>query len=645
MRKCKCSVCGGVLGLIVAWATSGCVDQPSCNECTAQDESTLGETSTGDGNAGDGDGDGDGGKIEGDGNTPQILQLSYAQIKQFDFTWTAAVGAETYKLLEQADFGEDYVQVGTETASTQMSLTVPLHLRLNARYIVQACDDLGCTDHAAVDTVGSMAEAIGYVKASNSNADDMFGWSVAISKDGDTVAVGARGESSSATGIEGDQSDNSAIEAGAVYVFVRDEQSAWSQQAYIKASNADPRDEFGTSVALSADGDTLVVGAPGEMSIATGIDGNQSDNSINRAGAAYVFVRDEQNAWSQQAYVKASNTPQYNEFDGGDVFGDCVALSDDGDTLAVGARLEWSSATGIGGDQADDSAYWAGAVYLFERDVLNAWSQQAYIKASNTDADDQFGGSLALSGDGNTLVVGAISEDSAAMGIGGNQADNSVDNSGAVYVFARDGQSPWSQQAYVKASHGDNKDYFGFSVALSDDGNTLVVGATGEDSAAMGIEGNQADNSVDDSGAVYVFGRDGQDAWAQQTYVKAPYTHPNMKFGTKVALSGDGNTLIVGALMEGGGGPGIGSDPSVPLAFGSGAVHVFARNGQNAWSQQAYVKASNPGAVDTFGGAVALSKDATTMVVGARFEQSAATGISGDQLDESAYWAGAVYLY
>jgi hypothetical protein len=643
MRKCKYSVCGVVLGLIVAWVTSGCVDQPSCNECTAQDESTLGETSTGDGNAGDGDGDG--GKIEGDANPPQILQLSYSQIKQFDFTWTAASGAETYKLLEQADFGEDYVQVGTETASTHMSLTVPLHLRLNASYIVQACDDLGCTDHAAVDTVGSMAEAIGYVKASNVNAGDMFGWSVAISKDGDTVAVGARGESSSASGIGGDQSDNSAIEAGAVYVFVRDEQSSWSQQAYIKASNADPHDAFGTSVALSADGDTLVVGAPGEMSIATGIDGNQSDNSINRAGAAYVFVRNEQNAWSQQAYVKASNTPQYDEFDGGDVFGECVALSDDGNTLAVGARLEWSSATGIGGDQANDSAYWAGAVYLFERDELHAWSQQAYVKASNTDADDQFGGSLALSGDGNTLVVGAIGEDSAAMGIGGNQADNSSSNTGAVYVFARDGQSPWSQQAYVKASNSDNTDYFGYSVALSDDGNTLVVGAIGEDSAAMGIEGNQADNSEKKAGAVYVFGRDGQDAWAQQIYVKAPNTHQFMQFGTKVALSGDGNTLIVGALKEGGGGPGIGSDPFAPLGFGSGAVHVFERNGQNAWSQQAYVKASNPGAYDGFGEAVALSEDATTMVVSAQFEGSAATGISGDQLDESAGMAGAVYLY
>ena len=121
---------------------------------------------------------------------------------------------------------------------------------------------------------------------------------------GDTVVVGADGEASTATGVNGDQSDNSANFSGAAYVFVRDGTN-WSQQAYLKASNTGGADRFGGSVAVS--GDTVVVGALGEDSNATGANGNQSDNSAGASGAAYVFVRDG-TSWSQQAYLKASNT-------------------------------------------------------------------------------------------------------------------------------------------------------------------------------------------------------------------------------------------------------------------------------------------------------------------------------------------------
>ncbi len=109
-----------------------------------------------------------------------------------------------------------------------------------------------------------------------------------------------------------------------------------------------------------------------------------------------------------------------------------VALS--GDTLAVGAALEQSAATGINDDQSDNSADNAGAAYVFTR-TAGVWSQQAYIKASNTDAEDEFGWSVALSGD--TLAVGAQFEDGNATGINDDQSDNSAADSGAVYVFTR----------------------------------------------------------------------------------------------------------------------------------------------------------------------------------------------------------------
>jgi hypothetical protein len=165
----------------------------------------------------------------------------------------------------------------------------------------------------------------------------------------------------------------------------------------------------------------------------------------------------------------------------------------------VGARYESSNATGINGDQADNSAANSGAVYVFTR-TGSSWAQQAYIKASNTGANDVFGLSVSLSGD--TLAVGAFGEASNAMGINGNEADNSTSNSGAVYVFTRTG-STWAQQAYVKASNTEANDRFGGSVSLS--GDTLVVGAFGEASNATGINGSEVDNAAPNSGAVYVF--------------------------------------------------------------------------------------------------------------------------------------------
>src|SRR5262245_2283627 len=209
------------------------------------------------------------------------------------------------------------------------------------------------------------------------------------------------------------------------------------QAAYIKASNAEAFDHFacgggnqghtGTSIAVSGDATTMAIGAPLESGGTPGINGNQSDNSMYAAGAVYVYVR-QGDSWTQQAYVKASNPGQ------NDHFGSSVALSRDGGTMAVAAHWEESAATGINGNQNDNSVPQAGAVYVFTR-TGTTWTQQAYIKASNTGKrgqgddpgdGDQFGFSLALSGDGSTLAVGAITEDGAAQQINGNQMDDSA---------------------------------------------------------------------------------------------------------------------------------------------------------------------------------------------------------------------------
>jgi len=564
------------------------------------------------------------------------LSLSFSQIKRFDFTWDAVPGAEHYQVFESLGVGEPYAQLGGDVSGESVSFEMPLHFRWQARYVLRACNAAGCTDSAAVDVVGSLAEAVGYFKGSNTREADTFGGSVALSGDGNTLVVGAQWEDSNATGIGGNQADDSAMDSGAVYVFVRDGVGAWSQAAYVKASNTDAFDRFGHSVALSGDGNTLAVGAYLEDGNATGIGGNEADDSADGSGAVYVYVRDAMGTWSQAAYVKALNTGA------DDFFGLAVALSEDGNTLAVGAVKEDSNTTGIGGSP-NESAQDAGAVYVFVRDGAGVWSPQAYVKASNTGVSAWFGSSVALSEDGDSLAVGSVYESSNATGIGGDQTNSNTMGAGAVYVFVRDGAGVWSQQAYVKASNTGEFDLFGYSVALSGDGDTLAVGAYWEDSSATGIEGNQADEGAPESGAVYVFVRDGAGAWSQEAYVKASNTGVMDYFGYGVELSGDGNILAVGAYGEASTATGIGGYQASDGAFASGAVYVFVRDG--AWSQEAYVKAPNPESSDSFGDSVALSGDGNTLAVGAKWEDSSATGIGGNQADGSAGSAGAVYLF
>jgi cysteine-rich repeat protein len=498
------------------------------------------------------------------------------------------------------------------------------------RDVGERCDD-GNLANGDGCSAACTASTTTYVKASNTRTNDQFGTAVALSADGSTLAVGAPDEGSAATGVDGDQADRSASFAGAVYVFTRSG-TTWQQQAYLKASNTRAGLQFGMTLALSADGSTLAVGAQFEPSAATGVNGDQADHSAPWAGAVYVFTRSG-TAWHQEAYLKASNTTA------NDQFGISVALTADGSTLAAGAINESSGAVGANGDQTDRSTPSAGAVYLFARSEAT-WRQQVYLKASNTGIGDGFGASVALSADGTTLAVGASTEDSAATGINGNQASNSAIASGAVYVFTHPGDT-WQQQAYVKASNTSTSDLFGSSVALSGDGSTLAVSAYAEDSGAIGIDGNQTNDAIPESGAAYIFARTGA-IWRQQAYVKASNTGPTAEFGWSLAMSPDGSKLAVAAVTEDSDAVGIDGDQHNFDALASGAVYMFQRDGTRWW-QQAYIKASNTGTADQFGSGVSIASDGT-VAVGALGEASAATGVGGDQDDDSEIAAGAVYV-
>jgi hypothetical protein len=307
-----------------------------------------------------------------------------------------------------------------------------------------------------------------------------FGHGIAISGDGTTLAIGAYGEDSTGVGAEF---------AGTVHVFVRGA-SGWSEQAKLRGVNTEAFDYFGWSVALASHGDTLAVGAFGESGGAAGVDGNARDNSKPRSGAAYVFARSGA-LWTQQAYVKASNP------DVDDGFGTSIALAADGATLAVGAPVESSVATGIDGDQTSNAAGAAGAVYTYARSGAT-WAQTAYIKgahiggppkldAGGAASGDRVGASVAFSGDGARLAIGAPGDSG---------------ETGAAYVLTR-AASSWVFAYIARAPGGESGDHAGGAVAIADA--ALVLGAVEEASAARGIGGDPGDNSAPDSGAAYVF--------------------------------------------------------------------------------------------------------------------------------------------
>ena len=415
-----------------------------------------------------------------------------------------------------------------------------------------------------------------YLKASNPHMSAEFGHAVAISGDGNTIAVSAFWEASGAVGVNGNQDDRSVPQAGAAYVFVR-RGSTWTQQAYVKASNTgEPGtadsfgdgDQFGVSLALSDDGNTLAIGAHSEDG--NGQNDNQRDNSINSAGAVYVYNRTGAN-WAQTAYVKAPNP------DGGDMFGYSVSLSADGRTLAVGAFDEDGDVRGAAvNGPYNNNRGGAGAVYVFVKGTAGTWIQQGYLHAHNNEGGDSFGVAVSISDDGNTLLVGSLDEDCLATGVNPAQPcdnDREADvSTGAAYVFTRSGNA-WAQQAFLKASNTGANDWFGSRLVLSGDGNTAAVPAYLEDGVGKGVNASQADGA-DESGAVYLFVRRGT-TWTQDAYIKSANSEAYDQFGSSIGISRDGRTLVVGALGEDSAARRVNGDAADNKADEAGAAYVF----------------------------------------------------------------------
>ena len=351
------------------------------------------------------------------------------------------------------------------------------------------------------DRIGSSFNQVGILTGSLAvNSFDYFGWSVATSADGKTIIVGAYG----------DEQTGSGDASGVVYVFDRVGNS-FNQVGILTGSLAvNASDAFGWSVATSADGKTIVVGAVNDEQAGSGSD----------SGVAYVYDR-VGNSFNQVGILTGSLAVNAS-----DAFGWSVATSADGKTIIVGAVNDEQTGSG-------DSS---GVVYVYDR-VGGSFNQVGILTGSlAVNSDDNFGRSVATSADGKTIIVGAIGDEQAGSGAG----------SGVVYIFKRQGNS-FNQVGILTGSLAvDSGDVFGYSVATSADGKTIVVGAFGDEQAGSG----------DSSGVVYVFDE------TRNTYVHSGPTG-NIGIGTtnpskKLDVSGDinftGNLYQNGTLFSGGSG-------------------------------------------------------------------------------------------
>jgi hypothetical protein len=218
--------------------------------------------------------------------------------KRLIFNWDAVQYTDHYRLMENPDGHSGFTGLGEDIPADTLTATQEIAVHLfdwyEAQYVIEACNVTGCSTSDIVTATDVMLDTVGYFKASNTDWGDYFGVSIALSADGTTLAVGANAEKSLATGINGDQDDNSGYQNGAVYLFRRADDN-WVQQAYIKASNTIATDLpfsefFGEAVALSADGNTLAVGAHREKGVSTGVNGDQAiDLSSSNPGAVYLY--------------------------------------------------------------------------------------------------------------------------------------------------------------------------------------------------------------------------------------------------------------------------------------------------------------------------------------------------------------------
>ena len=381
---------------------------------------------------------------------------------------------------------------------------------------------------------------------------DNFGHSVSISADGLYALVGVRSDD--------------VTNAGSAQVYIR-VGTSWVWQAQLLHPNPAANDFFGGSVSISADGLYALVGAYGDDTVAEG----------NNVGSAHVYVRTG-TSWSHQKELFHPNLAA-NDF-----FGRSVSISGDGLYALIGVAYDDTGASG------------AGSAQVYVR-TGTSWSHQAQLLHPNPAANDYFGYSVSISGDGLYALVGVAYDDTGAT------------DAGSAQVYVRTGTS-WAWQAELVHPTPAVNDYFGGSVSISGDGLYALVGAYADDGVAEGYN----------AGSAQVYVRTGT-SWAWQAELLHPSPAVSDYFGGSVSISGDGLYALVGAF----------GDDTVAEGNNVGSAQVFKRT-LTSWAWQAELVHPTRAANDYFGYSVSISADGLYALVGVAYDDTGGSGAGSAQV-------------
>ena len=373
--------------------------------------------------------------------------------------------------------------------------------------------------------------------ASDGSLYDWFGDSVAASADGSTVVKGTQLD------------DDKAREAGAAYVFTKQANGSYEQTQKLLATDRSTGYYFGSSVAISADESIVAVGA------------REKYSGGGEYGSVYIFTKQANGSYLETQKLVATDGAAY------DWFGWSVAVSGDGSTVVVGAYED------------DDKGSVSGSAYIFTKQVNGSYVQTQKLTSGDGAANDQFGRSVAVTGDGSTVVVGT-------PWIGAKDTDF-----GSVYVFTKQADGSYLQPQKLVAVDGASGDNFGDSLAVSADGLIIVIGASC--SGGKGI----------DSGSVYIFTKQANGSYLETHKLVATDGAASDQFGWSVAVSADGTTVVIGAFRD----DDKGSD--------SGSVYIFTKQADGSYLEIQKLVAADGAVGDNFGYNVAVSN--TSVVIGA----------------------------
>ncbi|MCG9575447.1 hypothetical protein L1D14_04270 [Vibrio tubiashii] len=461
--------------------------------------------------------------------------------KTLSMNWQSSQNAVEYDICKKVDGECDKLGSTSQTS---------LEVDVNNSFVVQASDYYVVAKNGSLEsrsnelTLTDYSKVVGYLKAPNAAAGDLFGAAGDVSEDATTIIIGATEESSNSTDIN--STDTSLAGSGAAYVLKKTD-GQWQFVHYFKEpiNRANYR-RFGRIVLTSDDGNIYGVTSTRGAYIFEGSEHKQSMTTplfgaIALSGDGKTFFVRGVNEKSVDIWTRSEvdgswskNHTITNPSAQNNGFATSLATNYAGTKVLIGAPLDQSNAVGIDGDMENTSISRAGAAFVYEING-GAWDKKTYIKASVHDVWDQFGQNVFMHPTKDILLIRAMGESSASGGVNGDKADNSVNMAGAVIMFKPDGNGKYEEAAYLKATSPRQYSSYGASMTMNKAADLIAIGESNSDSS-------------DESGAVYLYKVTSDLQVSAFKDLVSVNKDAGDWFGTFTAFAGE--ALLVGAPKE-----------------------------------------------------------------------------------------------